>query len=172
MIEHILSEKDTLERLSAHYGVPVCMILRANGFTDLSCLEGLTSIHIPDRHYCMEQNENRANLMVHAPFVIYEIAEGDTIFDIAQRHRTTMNIIARLNHIIDPSRLIAGQKIRILKLPPDCERYSVREKENLADISRRFCVPEKCIRAYNCLQETDSVYPGMQLLIPRLKKVK
>ena len=170
MIEHILTEKDTLERISAYYGVPVCMIMRANGFLDASGLSGLTRLFIPDRFYCMEQNEKRGEMLSRIPYVEHETAEGDTIFDIAQRYRTTMNIIARLNHIIDPTRLSAGQKIRILKLPPECERYSVRLSERLSDIAANFKVPEKCIRAYNCLNENDSVYPGMQLMIPGVKR--
>lgn len=167
MREHVLSETDTLETLSAAYGVPVCMVMRANGFLSGGSLADIKSLKIPGRCYCIKQNEALRDKAQDIPYIEYEVQDGETIFDIAQRHKTTMNIIARLNYILDPVMLTPGQKIKILELPKNCEKYSVKTVDHMEDIARRFNVPEKCIRSYNCLRDNDSIYPGMQLMIPR-----
>lgn len=168
MVEHKLTENDSLEKLSVFYHVPVCMIMRANGLT-ISCnLNSVRTLLIPDRQYCLRKYEERRMPPPQAKFIEYEIHEGDTIFEIAQQHRTTMNIIARLNNIADPSMLYAGQKLKIPRLPPGCIKYSVKPSELLQELSSRYNVPEKCLRSYNCLHEDESIYPGMQLIIPTL----
>jgi hypothetical protein len=52
---HRMRKKDTLERLSADYGVPICMIVRANG-GQLRFQPG-DLVAIPPWHYCINPND-------------------------------------------------------------------------------------------------------------------
>ena len=108
--------------------------------------------------------------LAEVPFFEYTVADGETIFDVARRFGTTMNILARLNRSADPLALQSGQVLKILKLPPGCETYSVKPADTLREISARFHVPERCIRAYNCLGPSERPYPGLQLMIPGGRK--
>lgn len=167
LVEHGLKENDSLEKLSAFYGIPVCMIFRANGFLNSASLEGIHSLKIPDRQYCMRAFEAGKKSYLHTPFIEYKVQEGDTIYEIAQKHRTTMNIIARFNRINDPERLSSGQNLKILKTLPGSVRYFVKAHDTIKGLSGRFHIPEKCICAFNCLPENSGIYPGMQLIIPQ-----
>lgn len=162
---HGLRENECLEKLSAFYGVPICMIMRANGFLNFSSFEGIRALKIPERQYCIRAYE--AVKKSYKPFIEYKVQDGDTIYEIAQKHRTTMNIIARFNHLNDPERLSAGQSLKIPTTPPGSVRYSVKACDTIKGLSSRFRLPEKCICAFNCIPEKSGIYPGMQLIIPQ-----
>jgi LysM repeat protein len=55
---HRLRRTDTLEHLSAMYGVPVCMILRANALKAGCRLPELREIRIPARCHCNRRAES------------------------------------------------------------------------------------------------------------------
>ncbi|HEY5753210.1 MAG TPA: LysM peptidoglycan-binding domain-containing protein [Chthoniobacterales bacterium] len=45
----------------------------------------------------------------------HEIQKGESLSSIAKKYGTTVDVLAKLNHISDPRKILAGQK---LKLPP------------------------------------------------------
>lgn len=59
---HRLKRTDTLEALSAHYRVPVCMILRANGLTGAKDFGRCRVLIIPHADYCMQSAKHSRGL--------------------------------------------------------------------------------------------------------------
>jgi len=51
------------------------------------------------------------------PDVTYQIRSGDTLTSIARRYNTTVEALARANHIWDPDRIRAGQVLKIQDSP-------------------------------------------------------
>jgi hypothetical protein len=49
---HRLRRSERPEMLSAYYGVPVCMIMRANSIKNPDDLASLRELKIPKRSYC------------------------------------------------------------------------------------------------------------------------
>jgi LysM repeat protein len=45
--------------------------------------------------------------------VVYSVKSGDSLSSIASRHKTTVNAIARLNHISNPNAISVGQKLKM-----------------------------------------------------------
>ena len=43
----------------------------------------------------------------------YTIVYGDTLFEIAQRFNTTVQVLCKLNNIVNPDKIKAGDKIKI-----------------------------------------------------------
>jgi LysM repeat protein len=46
---------------------------------------------------------------------IYMVQKGDTLWSIAKRYNTTVDALAKLNNIENPSKVANGTKIMILK---------------------------------------------------------
>jgi len=167
MRRHRLSKKVKAERLSAYYRVPVCMIMRSNGVADPKDLHG-KQIVVPERYYCLLQDGAvcDGDGCPEKAYGRYVVKKGDTIFDIAKRHHTTMSVIVRLNGIKDPETLKAGESLFVPDGNTGGTVHSVRAAETLKDLARIYGLDEEKIREYNFMSEKENVYPGMQLMIP------
>lgn len=107
--------------------------------------------------------------------VLYTIKQGDTLYAIAKRFCTTVNMIARYNGIVDPDRIEVG---RVLRIPvseiPAMQRekaspyreYIVKKGDTLAAIAAKNGVGLQRIAAVNGLTDPDSIQEGQVLRIP------
>lgn len=157
---HKMRRTDRLEMLSAYYHVPVCMIMRANSFTNPEDIFSCKELKIPKKCFCLRcQNTPE----VAKKSGNYTVEQEDTIFGIAKRFGVTMHIILKANGIKDPSEICVGQKLRIPVVSG--KMYCVRPGESIEDIANRHNMTVKSIREKNCMDADDSIRPGMQLLL-------
>lgn len=156
---HRLRRTDRLETLSAYYRVPVCMIMRANSFTQPQDFLLSKEIIIPKKSYCNECGMEQPP----KAYDMYTVEPEDTLYGIARKYGLTMNIILRTNRIKDPVAIRPGYVLKIPLLSG--QLYSVRSGDTLADIAKRFGLPDDAIREKNCLAPDEAVRPGTQLLL-------
>ena len=140
---HILRRGETLEQLSVRYGIPVCMIVRANPQIRIGA-----KLMIPPRNFCHAARR-------------YTIRKGDTLFRIAETHNTTMFALLQKNPAIDPQNLREGDE---LLLPPPARIYTCRAVDTIRSVSEHFGISEEKLRKANNL--SDGLYHGMQLILP------
>ena len=107
--------------------------------------------------------------------VLYTVQSGDTLYKIAQRFDTTVNMIARYNGIVDPDYIEAG---RILRIPvseiPAMQKakampyreYIVKKGDTLAAIASKCGVGLQRIAAFNGILDPDVIQEGQVLRIP------
>ena len=93
---HVLRRTDRLEMLSARYGVPVCMIMRANVLNTPEDIFACREIKIPKKDYCRRCAGGQKTA---APHTVYTVTPEDSLFGIAQAHGVTMSLILRINGI-------------------------------------------------------------------------
>ncbi len=153
---HKRAPSDDLESLSARYGVPVCMIARANGIRTTADIERLSRIRIPRPCYC-----NRSEKETDCRTVT--VTAEDTLFDIARRYGVTAGIILRANGIGDPESICEGDILRIPVLSGTI--VSVREGETIEDIAQKHGTSASRIRRINMLEPDEPVFAGMRLLV-------
>ncbi len=162
---HILSRQDTLETLSARYGVPVCMIIRANGLGAKDKLFYSRKLRIPPADYCslppLPTQPEEKHPITHRNYVVQEM---DTIFTIAQRFRTTMGMILEANQVTHPNQIRPGDEIVVPCLSEGFVVYSLQPTESLEAVADQFGVGKDTIMKLNHI--SGDVYPGMQLIIP------
>lgn len=144
MKKHVLKKSDTLCELSALYGIPVCMIVRANG----GLKEGFSDrkfLNIPQADFCSKI------------YGEYTVLKGDTLILISKKTSTLMREIMSLNS------LSAGdlQPGMTVFLPERRNIYTVAAGDNLDLIEQKTGVGMLKLRELNDL--TGGIYTGMQL---------
>ncbi len=98
--------------------------------------------------------------------LIYTVQPGDTLFSIAMRLGSTVDLILAANQIPDPDQIMPGQKLLIPILTGT--RVQVQPGDTLFNLALRYDLPVDVIAAANNLQPPFTIFPGQVLQIPLL----
>jgi LysM repeat protein len=110
----------------------------------------------------------------------YTVRPGDTVWDIASKHRTDVRTLVRANHLSDGGHLIrAGATLRVpgrakaltphkatRKAPARTARYVVRPGDTISDIALRLKVSPSTLLRLNHLDSRGRIYVGQHLAVP------
>jgi murein DD-endopeptidase MepM/ murein hydrolase activator NlpD len=102
---------------------------------------------------------------------VYVVQEGDSLWDIAQRFRVSIDELSRVNGISDPSQLVAGARLVIPGLEGiqgELVTETVALGETLQSLSRRYSVTMETLIRLNHLTSPAELYAGSTLVIPKL----
>ncbi len=99
LLNYIVKRGDTLETIASRYGTTVQAIVQANEIEDADFIYPGQRLLIPSSS--------------HPAVVHYAVREGDTLSSIAARFGTTVQAIADLNGLADPSLIYTGQRLAI-----------------------------------------------------------
>ena len=106
------------------------------------------------------------------------VRAGETLTSISLRHGVSIDRIVELNEIANPSRIYAGQRLRLEEAParpstpaakpaPATPRtHTVRGGEHLTGIARHYGVTIAQIVAANGIPNASRIYAGQRLTIP------
>jgi LysM repeat protein len=115
-----------------------------------------------------------AVLTAGAPSVI-RVASGDTLWDLARRHNTTVSALRALNSLPGNATLYAGALLRVPSASGGARQttrtvetsYKVRRGDTLSAIARRHGVSVQTLITRNGLPRNGMVVVGRHLAIPR-----
>lgn len=96
--------------------------------------------------------------------VLYQVKAGDTLFRIAERFSSGVDMLAALNQLEQPDII---QVARLLYVPAFV--YEVEQGDSLYRISRKFGIPlNELVRANTNRpgMSLDVIYPGFRLAVP------
>ncbi|MGE0229143.1 MAG: LysM peptidoglycan-binding domain-containing protein [Dehalococcoidia bacterium] len=101
----------------------------------------------------------------------YVVEPGDTLSDIADRFGTTVDALAVLNGLVDPSRIVAGTVLRLrdeeqVQQSISTLSYRVQPGDTLWEIALEFGTTPEAIAALNGISETNVLATGTELDIP------
>ena len=103
-MKHVLRKGERLEHLSARYKVPVCMIVRANGYkTDKAEFE------IPRVCYCNKCRPERK----WTRFEMHCVGQSETAEKIAQRHGISVGELTAMNGMCSADEIRPGVVIGV-----------------------------------------------------------
>jgi murein DD-endopeptidase MepM/ murein hydrolase activator NlpD len=100
---------------------------------------------------------------------IYQVQEGDTLWDIALRFRVPIEELQQVNGITDAAQIDVGNQLIIPGfdgIQGFLETRTMTYGETLRSLSRRYHLPEETLARLNHLTSPDSIYPGRKLVIP------
>lgn len=112
--------------------------------------------------------EKRTSVRARTRTLTVYVRAGDTLWAIAREYGTTVEAIARENRIVDPNRILAGERLRIT-LPARGngeEIYTVRRGDTPISIAGKFGVTLSALEDRNGLERGETIYAGDKLSIP------
>ncbi len=101
--------------------------------------------------------------------IVYTVAEGDTVSQIATKFGVSISTILWENSLTAYSLIRPGDDLRIL--PTSGIQHKVVKGETLAKIAKKYEVDPEIIIDYNKLASAGNIAPGELLMIPGGKKV-
>lgn len=109
-VTYVVQAGDTIGVIAQTYGVSIDAIVQANGLINPNAIQAGQSLIIP----------LSGNLPTPAPATerTHIVAYGETLFSIALFYGVDLNTLAAYNGITDPTRILAGQELRIPPAQP------------------------------------------------------
>ena len=120
-IAYQIEEGDCLWTIARQFQLSIQEIAEANNINQNEILSPGLSIKIP------QDQSNHSGQDNNAPTVIHTVQRGESLWDIAQQYRLSLDCISSINHLKEPDSLSIGQKIRI---PTDDSNVFMKEKES------------------------------------------
>ena len=104
----------------------------------------------------------------------YCIAPGETLYQVAKKHGTTVDALMQANNISNPNALRAGDRIKVATQASagasagksGRRSYTVRPNDNLWQISKRMNVSVDDLKRWNKIDER-SLHVGQTLVVSR-----
>lgn len=174
---HRVRPGETLIELARRYDTTPAILKTVNGLQGSFIRAGsYLIIPLASRPAVAAFNLNRHSSLVHK--AIYVVQQGDTLWEIAHMHRTTVSRLRRLNQIAPKAVLHPGQKLLLRPAQPtilaaftqkqpseviQSVRYTVQQGDSLYQIAERFSVTVSDLRRWNDLSKSGFLQPGQQL---------
>ncbi len=142
---YIVEQGDTIESIGRKYNLPVIEIIKANNLKVPYLLTPGQSLTIPTNLYNI--------------FNYYVVKKGDTIYTIAQKENTTVDIIAGVNGINPNDYIYEGQTLLVPK--QDVELYITKDGDTIDTLSEKFSVSQNDI-----IYSNNNIYilPGQLIM--------
>lgn len=103
-------------------------------------------------------------------YMIYQVQSGDTLASIANKFGLPLNELANLNGVMQGVILNPGDYIIVPKMENDnlyFNRYTIQNGDTIYSIARLYDVSPKHLLRLNGLNETDIIYPGEVIFVPK-----
>jgi membrane-bound lytic murein transglycosylase D len=174
-VRHKITGGQTLSGIAKQYDTTVAVLRDAN---DLSGSTIRTGRHLLVPVAARDATQYAALKRTSAPRgqgskTTYRVRNGDSLWEIAQKHRVSVRQVARWNRIGTKTVIRPGQKLVIWTKGTDGKdndrvrsiRYTVRRGDSLYLISKKFNVSIAELRRWNKLDEDKFIQPGQQLTL-------
>jgi LysM repeat protein len=188
---YTVQQGDTLYSIGNRYGLSWQQMARANGLGEFSVLKVGSQIVLPGVDSVDQQVVASASLVQSAaPEVgtvavnetFYTVVEGDTIYDIAVRHRVNWETLASYNNFNENSILSIGAQVKIptpatggaatdtagaeaLTQPLD-RRHTVQTGDTLWSIAAKYSVDWHALMSVNNMSENSLLAIGQEVRLP------
>lgn len=155
-VVYTIRSGDSLYTIANQFGTSVQALVQANAL--------YPPITEPDLIYPGQVVVARIPGMSPQSTVLYQVAQGDTLFRIAERFSAGLDLLTALNQLSDPDYLRVAQ---LLYLPAFV--YEIESGDSLYRLSRRFGLSLSALIRANQRRpglSPDLIYPRFRLVVP------
>jgi LysM repeat protein len=181
-IPYVVQAGDTVSGIAQRFNSSVQAIIKVNGLDSSGLIFVGQTLLIPVR-----SGQNQPPTLTPVPTLpgggtpagsgTYTVQPGDTLYGIAARFNTTINVLAQLNNIVNPNLIYPGQVLKVptattptptpaTPVPTQPGKHVVQPGENLFRISLKYNVTLDALARANGIYNTSLIYPGQVLIIP------
>ena len=156
---HIVQRGETLFSIAQRYGLTVDAVTHANAIPDPRQIYAGQRLVIPDGRIDTSVEET-------APYVVQA---GETLTSIARRYNTNWQTLARVNGLLSPNAIYAGQVVQVPASPMGVSGgavYVVRSDDTLLRIALRYSVSPWTLASTDHVANPALIYPGQELVVP------
>lgn len=161
---------DSISRIATKFGTSQRSIVRINNLRNPNRIRVGQKLVIPVPGVISQPTTAQSSSKNRQ---IYVVKKGDTLSEIAQKHRTSVSNIRRWNNIRYGAYIYPGQKLSVISLQKqnpqadgkDYFVHIVRRGDTLWDISRTYNVPLWKLKKWNQQFASGRLMPGDNLKI-------
>lgn len=167
---HRVKRGESLSVIARRYRSSVRAIMAYNKLKSSHMIREGRRLKIPMRGYGYVQPEGEKRVKISeilstGKIIEYRVRQGDSLFSLARRFRTTVSEIKRINDLRS-DKLGIDQILRIKSCVAK-RTCTVRKGDTLAMIARQQGVSLESILGLNGLSFTDRIYPGQTIILER-----
>jgi len=101
---------------------------------------------------------------------VYTVKKGDTLSEIAQKYKTTVSELAKINKIKNPNLIFVGQKLKVPGKPKanttTAARYHIVKKgDTVSELAAKYGSTIAQIKSWNKLKDVNKIYVGQKLRV-------
>lgn len=143
------------ETLSALSGVPVCMLMRANGTEVLPAVG--QRIRIPELYFCAQKDHTMEQMHV--------LSAHENILQLCRRYGLCAHQLLQANGLTRAGELRPGMRLKIPVPPSGTRVVTAGTMDNLFSMALRYHMSPQALAALNGLPMNATLYHGMQLYV-------
>lgn len=167
---HVVQRGENLFRIGLQYGLTTEALARANNINPSATLYTGQVLQVPGVSASVDEPAEQVGT--------YVVGRGETLTDIAQLHGVSVDALATVNGLYNPSQLYAGQTLTIpgsASVPtagytPDqsATTHVVAPGETLFSIARQYGVSQAALLQVNSVANPSLLRVGQSLTIPSI----
>ena len=177
---------DTLSGISRKFGVSVTNLMRANNLRNKHKLRINQRLNIPDpkRNYSASYASSQTTVSKKNA-TLYAVRKNDSLSTIAEKFRTTVSTLQKLNNMGRRTRIYMGQKLYVpqsktqvaekksvatsINTSPEHITYIIQAGDSLYEIARQYGVNYKDIKRWNKIKDHRKIKPGQKIIVKKTK---
>jgi len=103
-------------------------------------------------------------------YTTYMVKKGDSLWKIAQKYKTTVDELVKLNKIKNPDLIYPGQKLKVpgkaaSKPKVIVQYYTVKKGDTLWGIAKKYKTTVNKLVSLNKIKNPDLIFPGQKIRI-------
>jgi murein DD-endopeptidase MepM/ murein hydrolase activator NlpD len=119
-----------------------------------------------DERIIIEEEKQESAPSSAAETALYRVKAGDSLWTIAEKHRTDVQTLADINGLEEVDFIREGELLTLPGGAIGTQTHRVRDGENLSVIAERYRVSVSQLLRENDLANPDFLTPGQELVIP------
>ncbi len=164
-VTHYVRRGETVSGIATRYRTSISSIARANRLGRNYLIRPGQRLRVPTRYGTTYTSSQSRQLSKSGDNLIYTVKRGDTLYNIAQSFKTSVQNIKSLNNL-KSNTLQVGQKLTVFSGAANgVTFYTVRSGDTPFEIAQRFGMDLNALLSLNGLTRRSTIYPGQKLRV-------
>ncbi len=164
-VTHYVRRGETVSGIAGRYRTSISAIAQANRLGRNYLIRPGQGLRVPTRYATSYASSQSRQLTQSGNNLVYTVKRGDTLYNIAQSFKTSVQNIKSLNNLKSDT-LQVGQRLTIFSgAASGVTFYTVQAGDTPFEIAQRFGMDLSTLLSLNGLTRRSTIYPGQKLRV-------